>query len=185
MCMQTKFGQIMTFQHSTSAFQNHLGDVQFNFDELFFSCTDERGVITAGNDVFQRISGFEWDELLGAPHKTVRHPDMPKGMFHIFWDRIQKGLPTGAYVLNQCKDGKAYWVFAIISPFDGGYLSVRLKPSSAVFDTSRELYKAVLEKERDGLSASESAAFLMDKLKELGFDDYSCATQINCQWHLK
>lgn len=163
----------MTFQHSTSAFQSHQGDVQFDFDELFFSCTDERGVITAGNDVFQRVSGFEWDELLGVPHKTVRHPDMPKGIFHIFWDRIQKGIPTGAYVLNQCKDGRAYWVFAVISPIDGGYLSVRLKPSSALFDTSRDLYKTVLEKERDGLSASDSAAYILERLQELGYDDYS------------
>ena len=169
----------MTFQNSTSTFQHHHDEVQFNFDELFFSCTDERGIITGGNDVFQRVSGFEWAELLGAPHKTVRHPDMPKGVFHILWERIQKGLPAGAYVMNQCKDGKSYWVFAIISPVDGGYLSIRLKPSSDLFDKTRDLYTMFLEKERDGLSAQESAAFILETLKEAGFDDYgsfdSCA----------
>lgn len=163
----------MTFQHSTSAFQSYLDEVQFDFDELFFSCTDDRGVITAGNDVFKRVAGFEWHELLGAPHKVVRHPDMPKGVFHILWEQIQKGIPAGAYVLNQCKEGKAYWVFAVFSPIDNGYLSVRLKPSSELFDRTRALYGAVLEKEREGLSPEESAAYILETLKADGFDDYA------------
>lgn len=28
----------------------------FGFDELFFSRTDERGIIISGNNVFQRVS---------------------------------------------------------------------------------------------------------------------------------
>lgn len=163
----------MTFQHSTSTFQSYLDEVQFDFDELFFSCTDDRGIITGGNDVFQRVSGFEWHELLGSPHKVVRHPDMPKGVFHILWDQIQKGIPAGAYVLNQCKDGKSYWVFAVISPVENGYLSIRMKPSSEMFERVRELYGTVLEKERENLSAEDSAAFILKTLKAEGFDDYS------------
>jgi aerotaxis receptor len=162
----------MTFQHSTSTFQNHSEEVRFGFDELFFSCTDERGIITGGNDVFQRVSGFEWDALLGASHKDVRHPDMPKGVFHILWSHIQKDEPAGAYILNQCENGKTYWVFAVISPVEGGYLSIRLKPSSELFDKTRELYATALEKEREGLSAEDSAEFILESLKADGFDDH-------------
>ncbi|MEM5476379.1 PAS domain-containing protein [Pacificibacter sp. AS14] len=162
----------MTFQHSTSAFQSHFDEVRFDFEELFFSCTDERGLITSGNDVFQRVSGFEWDALLGAPHKVVRHPDMPKGVFHILWNQIQKGVPAGAYILNRCKDGKAYWVFAVIAPIESGFLSIRIKPSSELFNKTRELYGTLLEKEREGLSVEESAELFLNTLKTEGFDDY-------------
>ncbi|MFT6423896.1 MAG: aerotaxis receptor [Celeribacter sp.] len=163
----------MTFQHSNSAFQNHLDEVQFNFEELSFSCTDESGVITGGNDVFQRVSGFEWNDLLGAPHKTIRHPDMPKAIFHIIWDLIQNGQPAGAYVLNQSKDGKAYWGFAVICPVDDGYLSISLKPSSELFHNAREIYAMLLDKEREGLSAQDSASLLLKTFEAAGYDDYA------------
>ena len=58
---------------------------------MFFSRTDERGIIRNGNYVFRRVSHFEWDELSGAPHKIIRHPDMPSAVFHIMWKRIQNG----------------------------------------------------------------------------------------------
>lgn len=162
----------MTFQHSTSTFQGHLDEVRFDFDELFFSCTDEHGIITGGDDVFQRVSGFEWDALLGAPHNVVRHPDMPKGIFQILWNHIQKGEPVGAYILNQCENEKAYWVYAILCPVENGYLSIRMKPSSELFDKTRDLYDTVFEKEREGLSAQDSAEFILEALKTEGFEDY-------------
>ena len=47
------------------------GEVPFGLDEIFSSRTDHRGIIRAGNDVFQRVSGFSWEKLIGAPHKIV------------------------------------------------------------------------------------------------------------------
>jgi aerotaxis receptor len=172
MGLQCKFGQDMTFQRNSSAFQANLNEVQFNFDELLFSRTDDRGVIEAENDAFQRVSGFSSEELSGAPHKIVRHPDMPKGMFHIIWDRIQSGLPTGAYIVNRRKDGAPYWVFAVMVPVGGGFLSVRLRPSSKLFDQVRDFYKSVLVKEQDGMSPEDSADFILSGLTEMGFSDY-------------
>ena len=73
-------------------------EVPFTFDELFFSRTDWRGVILAGNSVFQRVSLYRWDELIRKPHNVIRHPDMPKGVFWLLWDTIKNGEPIGAYV---------------------------------------------------------------------------------------
>jgi len=58
-------------------------EVTFDPAELFFSRTNSNGVIRSGNDVFQRISGYPWDALLGAPHNIIRHPDMPEGVFSL------------------------------------------------------------------------------------------------------
>src|SRR5664279_2239091 len=78
-------------------------------DELFFSTTDRRGVIRAGNSVFVRVSHYSLEELIGSPHSLVRHPDMPAGAYRLMWDRLLAGRPMGAYVKNLAKDGSHYW----------------------------------------------------------------------------
>lgn len=148
-------------------------EVPFSFDELFFSRTNEKGIILAGNSVFQRVSIYEWDELLNKPHSIIRHPDMPRAVFWQLWDTIQQGRPIGAYVDNKAKDGRHYWVFAIITPIEGGYLSVRIKPSSALFQVVKPLYTELRALERkEKLKPEESAAILLKRLQEHGFRDY-------------
>lgn len=164
----------MNIQPDNQVFARRAEEAAFDIEEIFFSRTDERGVIEAGNEVFRRISGYSWDELVGAPHKIIRHPDMPKGVFHILWQRIQAGLPTGAYVKNRAKDGKFYWVFAIVSPIEGGYVSIRIKPTSKVFETVPDTYKDVLMMEQnDSISPEESAQKIRATLKTLGFPTYA------------
>lgn len=145
----------------------------FKIEDLFMSRTDERGVIQAANTTFQRLAGYEWAQLLGAPHKIIRHPDMPKGVFQLFWDRLQSGKSIGAYVKNRAKDGRYYWVFAIALPVADGYVSVRLKPSSKEFATVRALYDALLKAERDeNLTPAQSAERMRDMLRKHGYANY-------------
>jgi len=164
----------MSFQSSATAFSSSREEAPFSIDELFFSRTDERGVIAAGNEVFRRISEYSWQELVGAPHKIIRHPDMPKGVFYILWERLKKGLATGAYVKNRAKDGRYYWVYAVISPIEGGYVSVRMKPSSKVFSQAQVAYAEALKLEaNEGLTPEESAAKIREVLRDLGFPTYA------------
>lgn len=149
------------------------GEAPFGIDEVFFSRTDSRGVIQAANYVFMRVAGYEWSEFEGAPHKIVRHPNVPRGVFQLLWDTIKMGKPIGAYVLNRAKDGLEYWVFASVIPIEGGYLSVRFKPSSPVFEIVKEEYARLLEREKtEGISPEESAAALLSRLADLGFKNY-------------
>src|SRR5450755_433723 len=101
-------------------------------DELFFSTTDGRGIIRAGNSVFVRVSRYSLGELTGSPHSLVRHPDMPAGAYRLMWDRLLAGRPMGAYVKNLAKDGSHYWVFATVTPLGDGFLSVRMAPRTAL-----------------------------------------------------
>jgi aerotaxis receptor len=148
-------------------------EVPFTHEDLFFSRTDSRGMILSGNSVFQRISHYSWEELLGKPHNVIRHPDMPRAVFWLLWDTIKRGEPIGAYVKNRAKDGRYYWVFAIVTPVGGEYLSVRLKPASAFFAVVQKEYKALVKAEQQHqLKPEESAAKLLQRLQELGFEDY-------------
>jgi aerotaxis receptor len=149
------------------------GEVPFGFDELFFSRTDPAGVILFGNSVFQRISHYTWDELLKKPHKIVRHGDTPRAVFWLLWQTIQHGNPIGAFVKNRAKDGRHYWVFAIVTPIEGGYLSVRLKPSSALFEVVQKYYPELAAREaHDALKPAGSGAILFQTLSALGFNGY-------------
>lgn len=148
------------------------GAAPFAVEEIFFSRTDGRGVIAAFNDVFLRIADYGAADLIGAPHRIIRHPDMPKGVFHLLWEGIKAGHPIGAYVKNRARDGLYYWVFALVTPVEGGYLSVRIKPSGALRPVVEAEYAKVLLAEAEGLSPEASAQALCARLAELGFPSY-------------
>jgi len=161
--------------NATTAVKQHTQATESYFDiaELFYSCTNARGIVLSGNDVFQRVSHYEWDELIGAPHKVIRHPDMPKAVFFLLWKTIQSGNLIGAYVKNRAKNGAYYWVYAVVSPVDEGYLSVRMKPTSPVLGVVKGLYAEILTAEKaQGLNPEESADLLLERLDELGFPTY-------------
>ncbi|WP_028066190.1 PAS domain-containing protein [Solirubrobacter soli] len=153
----------------------------FSIDELFVSTTDRKGHIRMTNHVFVRVSGYERDELIGKAHNVIRHPDMPRSVFRLFWQFLEAGRPVAAYVKNLAKDGAYYWVMAIAIPVPDGYLSVRLKPTSPLFDVAREIYADVREVElgaeggdpRERKASIEAGtARVAERLSAAGFEDY-------------
>lgn len=159
-------------------------DVEARFDlpELFFSTTDAKGRIRSGNDVFARVSGYTLDELTGQPHNLIRHPDVPRAVFRLLWRTIGEGRPMAAYVKNLARSGAYYWVMALVVPAPGGYLSVRLKPTTPLFDTVRQVYAELVGVERaviaeGGPRAGDRAmdtaeGRLGELLASAGFDSY-------------
>lgn len=146
-------------------------EIRFEIDELFFSTTDLKGIIRGGNDVFIRASQYEKEVLINSPHNLIRHPDMPKCVFKLFWNTIQSQKPICAYVKNMSKNGGFYWVFASVVCIPGGYLSVRIKPTSKIFSLIPELYKELtIEEKENGVSYAEK--LLEQKLIALGFSSY-------------
>ncbi len=121
---------------------------RFDTDELFFSRTDRKGIIQSGNDVFVRVSGFTREQLVGQPHNVVRHPDMPRALFRVFWERLQAGDSVSAYAKNLAEDGSHYWVLATADAAGDGFASVRTKPASDLFAAAKAMYADVLAVER-------------------------------------
>ncbi|MDP2142978.1 MAG: PAS domain-containing protein [Gallionella sp.] len=146
-------------------------------DDFIVSMTDLKGRITYGNRIFIEFSGYSEKELLGSQHNIVRHPDMPRAVFQLLWDKIQKREECFAYVKNMAKDGSFYWVFTNVTPtFDEagnptGYLSVRRKPKMSGVQTASAVYAAMLEAEQKAGPANAIAAstkLLVDILNEKG-----------------
>jgi aerotaxis receptor len=112
------------------------------------SKTDLKGRITYVNPYFIEVSGFREDELIGAPHNLVRHPDMPPEAFHDLWQTLQQGLPWTGLVKNRRKDGHFYWVEANVTPLQEGgmvtgYLSVRRKAERADAEQAERTYRSM------------------------------------------
>ena len=154
-------------------------ELTFGEEEFIVSKTDLAGNITYGNSLFIQISGHTEDELIGAPHNLLRHPDMPAVIFKLLWDRIKAGKEFFAYVKNNTKENDYYWVYAHVTPsFDANrsisnYHSVRRKPTAKALNVIQPLYATLLQKERSsGIMASEAALNDLLKEKGLSYDEF-------------
>ena len=120
-------------------------EIQMKKGALLVTRTDLKGVITYVNDEFINISGYTRDELIGANHNIVRHPDMPPAAFEDLWMTLKAMRPWNGIVKNRAKSGDYYWVDANAIPvFKKGkvheYLSVRCAPSRERIDKAEQLY---------------------------------------------
>ncbi|WP_027857730.1 methyl-accepting chemotaxis protein [Marinobacterium jannaschii] len=109
------------------------------------SRTDLKGRITYVNEDFEKISGFDSEELIGQSHNIVRHPDMPPAAFADLWQTVQSGESWMGVVKNRCKNGDHYWVDAFVTPVSRGgevkeFQSVRSKPTPEVVARAEALY---------------------------------------------
>ncbi len=113
--------------------------------KLIVSTTTPEGVITHVNQAFIEMSGYSEDELIGAPHAILRHPDMPPAAFKDLWDTVGRGEKWQGIVKNLRKDGGYYWVKATVIPNIRhgklmSYTSVRRKPSRSKVEECIKLY---------------------------------------------
>lgn len=158
-------------------------EIKLNPEETIVSKTDEAGAILYVNDVFVNISGFSEDELLGAPHSIVRHPHMPRSIFKLMWDTIKSGKEIFAYVVNRCKNGDHYWIFAHVTPcydLQGkliGFHSARRAPTSAAVAAIEPFYRQLVEIEnkrdrKEGLAESEATLQAMLEQKKISYGEF-------------
>lgn len=112
---------------------------------------DLRGDILSINEKFCEVSKYSREELLGKPHNTTRHPDMPKEVFKEMWATIGRGNMFRGIIKNRAKDGTPYYVDAVIAPIlgDNGkpkkYLGVRYDITDAEVERQnmRGVFRAI------------------------------------------
>lgn len=145
--------------------ERHLGQ-----DDIIVSKTDTKGVITYANRTFLDIAGYGESEVLGKPHNLIRHPHMPGAVFKYLWQTIVAGQEVFAYVVNRCKNGDHYWVFAHVTPTFGeagsivGYHSSRRAPKCDAVDRIRKIYETISVEERSHANPKTAAAAGLDLL---------------------
>ncbi len=153
-------------------------------NDFIVSKTDLKGKITYCNQIFIELAKYSEDELIGAPHNIVRHPDMPRIIYKLLWSRVQSKDEIFAYVKNLSKDGAYYWVYAnVTASLDTngtiiGYYSVRRKPNEEAVRIMGDLYAKLLEVESSG--GMEASGRYLDELlrdKGLSYDEFIAQIQ--------
>ncbi|MCW0232776.1 MAG: PAS domain-containing protein [Ferrovibrio sp.] len=148
--------------------------------EIIVSKTDLKGRITYVNDIFCKVGLYEEEEVLGQPHSIVRHPEMPRAVFHLLWQRIQNGEEIFAYVKNLAKNGDHYWVLAHVTPSHDlqgrveGFHSNRRLPRRAALAEIEPLYRTLQAEEQrhaDRKQGMQAALGLLEQdLQQRGTD---------------
>ncbi len=136
-------------------------EIKLNSKKIIVSKTDKNGNILYVNDYFCKVTGYEANEVIGAPHNIIRHPDMPKAIFYLMWRTIESGGNITAVVKNLSKSGKYYWVTTdfenhrdIRGEIDS-YIAFRRPASRKIVNAIEELYQSLLDVEKKhGMEAS-------------------------------
>ncbi|WP_397447976.1 methyl-accepting chemotaxis protein [Pseudomonas sp. NA-150] len=127
----------------------------FPAEQRLISATDTQGRITYCNDEFVAVSGFTREQLMGAAHNIVRHPDMPAAIYEHMWSHLKAGKPWMGIIKNRCSNGDFCWVSTYVTAIrqEGqviGYESVRVKPDAEQINRAIALYARL----RQGRSAT-------------------------------
>ena len=136
-------------------------EIKLNHKKIIVSKTDKNGRVLYVNDYFCSVSGYEPNEVVGAPHNFLRHPDMPRAIFYIMWKTIQSGKNITAVVKNLAKSGKYYWVTTDFENHRNSrgeiesYIAFRRPASRKAIEAVEGLYASLLDIEkRHGMEAS-------------------------------
>jgi PAS domain S-box-containing protein len=157
----------------------------FSPHDIIVSKTNTKGHITYANKTFIDISGFDEREIINAPHRILRHPDMPRCIFKLMWDTIEAKKEIFAYVVNRTKNGDHYWVLAHVTPslIDqgeiDGYHSNRRVPDVKILDEIiKPLYKTLITEEekypnrKEGMMAGYHLLLSILKDKGMHYDEF-------------
>ncbi len=153
-------------------------------EDFLVSTTDKNGVITYTNFGFANMAEYSVEELYGKPHNIVRHPDMPKAVFKLVWQKLLNKEPIVAYVKNLTSNKESfYWVkafmFPVIKNNEIAYItSYRTKPSRFAISQVEKVYSKVNDYER-GHSIDESLQFLNSFLEDRNLTYESFVNRLN------
>ena len=153
-------------------------EIQLNPYKTIMSKTDDKGIIEYANDYFTEISGYKEWELMGQPHNILRHPDMPKVVFKLLWDRLKMAQPIYAIVKNLAKDGSFYWVIAdfktkINNDGQVTHYARRKAVPQNIKQKINKIYENILEIEKTaGLEASEAYFNAMLEDAGISYDQF-------------
>lgn len=146
-------------------------------DKVILSKTNKKGIIQYANNYFVEVSQYQESEIIGKPHNIIRHPDMPKIIFKVMWEKLHKGENLFAIVKNLTKNGGFYWV---VTKFETTYdkngdilahYARRKAVPTKVRETAEDIYKMILAIEKHDEKLAEETFYEVLKDHNLTYDE--------------
>ncbi|MDM5272766.1 PAS domain-containing protein [Sulfurovum sp. zt1-1] len=142
-------------------------------------CVNQVGIITKVSSEFANLLGYTTEELINERHNIVWHPDMPKIIFKLMWEKLHNGEKFIGFIKHQSKSGDYCWLSNkayLYSNEPNGtrkYFSYKgLIPMRAKYHIDH-LYSSLLkEEETGGIEASEKYLNEYLNFRGVTYDEY-------------
>ncbi|MEI6147365.1 MAG: PAS domain-containing protein, partial [Methylococcales bacterium] len=127
-------------------------------NKILVSECDLDGNIIYANQAFCEVSGYSLEQLMGAKHNIVRHPDMPSQIYDDLWKTLKENNTWRGLLKNRTSNGDYYWVLATVKPIsdDQGniisYRSLRRKTTPEAIEQTKKLYQRLNNGEKINLN---------------------------------
>lgn len=125
-----------------------LNILKFAVDKfLIISKADLSGNITFVNKLFEEISGYSLNEVLGKNHRVLKSEEHSQVFYQELWSDILSGKIWRGQIKNKKKNGEYYWVDSCILPIrnSGGVIEEFISIRSEI-TKQKELESRLLEK---------------------------------------
>jgi len=153
-------------------------EIKLDPNKVIISKTDKKGVIKYANDYFIEISSYTKEELINKPHNIIRHPDMPKIVFKILWEKLHKGDNIYGVIKNLTKNGDYYWVVTRFeTEYDeNGNITTHTARRKAVPEKVKliadSIYKTIVKIEKIDPDLAERSFYEILEKYNLTYDDF-------------
>ncbi len=155
-------------------------EIKLSDIKSLISRADLNRVIRYTNHYFREVTGYSQVKLIGSPDTITDHPDMPKIIYELMWDRIKNDEDMLAIIKYLTKNGDYYWAITIfktkyhpITKEFNGYLALSHPVSKHAVKEIESFYEELREVEdKEDLLASQYhlISFLLEKDKT--YDEY-------------
>ncbi len=125
--------------------------------------TDSDGVVEYVNPAFEKITGYDGEEVIGETPNMLQSGEMSEEYYERMWETITAGDIWEAEVIDRRKDGTQYTAYQTIAPItdDGGDITSYVTVQTDI--TERKELRDRLERHRDIVQRLEDPIMLQDE----------------------
>lgn len=114
----THFFSLRLLDKQIELAKNNLNNLSHTLDQIDQAVlmTDREGFIVYANPVFEEITGYSLNEVVGMSPNILKSEAQASEFYKNLWEVISTGKSWEGQFLNKKKNGELYWEKAVISP---------------------------------------------------------------------
>lgn len=119
--------------------------------------TDTDGNIEMVNDAFEKVTGYEWNKVIGQNPRVMKSGIHEERFYREMWEKLNAGETWQGRICNKKANGELFWEEAVISPLkdDNGkiikYIAIKqdITERLELEDQREKLLKEITNKNKE------------------------------------